>query len=135
METPAPRDLFLSSVLRCEASERFVHEFYERFMASSPSIRDRFADTVFSVQHPMLLRSLKLCAAATAGDPAGLRELRERAETHSRAHLNIRPALYELWREALIETACQFDELWSQEIENAWNHILGTVVEHMVRHY
>lgn len=135
MDTPTPRDLFLASVKRCEESESFLHEFYERFMASSPTIRERFADTDFTIQHPMLLRSLKLCAAATAGDPEGLRELRERAETHSRAHLNIRPELYELWRQALIETACQFDEHWNQKIEDAWSHVLGAVIDHMVRYY
>lgn len=44
----------------------------------------------------MLLRSLKLVAGATAGEPKSLREIRQRAETHDRYHLNIEPEHYDL---------------------------------------
>ena len=83
----------------------------------------------------MLRRSLELMASATAGDPDGLRELSERAETHSRAKLNIRPELYTLWLDALIETAKGTDPEWTPAIEQAWRSILGIAVRHMTRQY
>jgi hypothetical protein len=44
----------------------------------------------------MLRRSLKLSAGATEGESAALAELKERAETHDRNHLDIKPELYDL---------------------------------------
>ena len=65
----------------------------------------------------MLLRSLQLCAEATAGDPDGLAELTARAETHSRANLDIKPELYGLWLDAVVETVRECDPEWTTEIE------------------
>ncbi len=83
----------------------------------------------------MLLRSLKLAAGATSGDPESLRELNERAETHDRHHLDIQPKHYEAWRTTIIETAKEFDPSWNEEVEEAWHTILGHVIKHMIRHY
>ncbi|MCA9230242.1 MAG: globin [Planctomycetales bacterium] len=130
-----PRDLFLDSLERCAADEGFLPTFYRRFLASSREVRDKFRHTDFEQQNEMLLNSLRLVAAATAGAQRGLSELKERAKTHDRHHLNIRPQLYEFWRVAIVLTASEFDPLWSDTTEDAWNRILGTVIDHMVRHY
>ena len=83
----------------------------------------------------MLRRSLELTAGATAGTPEALREINERATTHDRHHLNIEPALYDVWLETMIETARDFDDQWDETIEAAWRRILGYVIQHMVRKF
>jgi hypothetical protein len=83
----------------------------------------------------MLQRSLHLMAAASAGDPDGLRELNARAETHSRAKLDIAAPLYDLWLETLIQTAKESDSNWTPGVEQAWRHILGIAIRHMLRKY
>jgi len=130
-----PKDIFLRSLDRCDRSGHFTDRFYDRFLASSPEIRERFRFTDFTRQRRMLRRSLELVAKATAGDPEGLSELSERAATHSRAQLNIAPHLYEVWTEALIATAVEADPDWTLEIESAWRFILGVAVGHMTRRY
>lgn len=135
MDEKSPKDMFLESLERCTQFEEFVTSFYDRFMSSSDEIRKKFRFTDFKIQNRMLLRSLKLAAAATEGDAAGLRELTERSKTHDRSHLDIEPRLYDLWKDAVIETARTFDTQWNQEIENAWNKILGYVINHMIRNY
>ena len=57
----------------------------------------------------MLLRSLKIAAGATSGDRESLREIRERAETHDRQHLNIEPGFYDIWLGCVIDAAREFD--------------------------
>lgn len=109
--------------------------FYGRFLASSEEVRHKFRHTDFDNQHRMLLRSLELTATATEGDCAGLRELKERGETHDRHHLDIGPHLYELWLSAIVETASEFDAEWTDEVERAWRTILSHVIDHMVTHY
>lgn len=131
----SPKDLFLQSLERCSHNEKFIPAFYQRFLSTSEEIGDMFKDTNFSKQNQMLLRSLKLAAGTTAGEPASLREIRDRAETHDRHHLNIEPRHYDIWLNAVIESAREFDEEWNESVEEAWNSILGFVIKHMVKYY
>lgn len=130
-----PKDVFLQSLERCEGVGGFLDEFYRRFMASSEEVREKFKFTDFTQQKRMLRRSLQLMALGTAGDPKGLAELAARAETHSRAHLDIPPPLYDLWLEALIATAAEMDSEWSGATESAWRRVLGIAIRHMVTKY
>ena len=130
-----PKDVFLLSLSRCERWTDFVDRFYARFLAASPAIREKFAHTDFDRQKRMLRRSLELIASATVGDPDGLRELNDRAETHSRSRLDIRPELYGLWLEAVIETAREFDPAWTLAVESAWRVTLGHGIRHMTHRY
>ena len=118
-DEPSPKELFLQSLERCADSEDFIPSFYERFVGSSEEIREKFRLTDFEVQNRMLLKSLRLVAGVTAGEPEALRELRARAETHDRRHLDIEPRLYRQWQTAIIETARKFDEKWDDDVEDA----------------
>lgn len=100
-----PRELFLTSLERCESNEGFVPSFYDRFLGSSPDVQERFRFTSFEKQNAMLLNSLRLAAGAISGDRESLQELKSRSETHSRDHLNIDPKLYTSWLAALLATA------------------------------
>ncbi|REK22189.1 MAG: globin [Planctomycetota bacterium] len=135
MTTLGSREIFTASLARCVTSDAFVATFYRRFLASSDEVRAKFQHTDFAVQHRMLLRSLELIAAATAGDVEGLAELNARAESHDRHHLNIKRPLYELWLDALLETAREFDPEWDDSIEVAWRSVLGHAIDYMVRRY
>lgn len=129
------KDLFLSSLERCASSDGFIAAFYERFLATSDEVRELFQHTDFDRQRQLLLKSLRLIAAATAGSVEGLQELHERAESHDHHHLNIKPELYEFWRESLVETAEKFDEKWNGEIHDAWEAVLGHAISYMTRRY
>lgn len=135
MEEIAPKDLFLQSLDRCVLSPEFLQAFYDRFLGSAEEIRKKFVGTDMYLQKQMLLRSLRLSAGATAGDRESLQEINDRAETHSRDQLDIRPELYDYWLDAIIATAEQFDPKWEPAIESAWRRILGHVVKHMSRRY
>lgn len=130
-----PKDRFLQSLDRCAEKDGFIAAFYQRFLATSDEVRIKFLHTDFEQQNKMLLRSLKLAAGATVGDAESLRELRERAKTHDRYHLNIEAHHYQAWLESAIETAEEFDDQWSSAVEAAWRSILGYVVNYMVKHY
>jgi len=135
MEAVTVNELFLDSLERCTRSKKFIPAFYSRFLSASDDISDKFRHTDFERQNRMLIRSLKLAALATDGQPEGLRDIRERAVSHSRQHLNIEPHLYNFWRSALIETSRQFDDQWDDDIEEAWLTILEHVINQMIKHY
>ena len=129
------KDRFIQSLDRCSGQVGFIPAFYHRFLATSDEIRDRFHHTDFKKQNQMLLRSLKLAADAASGVPEALREMRERAETHDRRHLDIAPRLYDIWLATVLETACEFDVEWNESTKDAWNTILSHVIKHMIRFY
>lgn len=109
--------------------------FYERFLNSSDEIAEKFKYTNFERQHKMLLHSLEVAAEATQGDHDALHMLTEQAELHSRDNLDIRPALYRNWLEAIIETAAELDPRWDEIIEAAWRTVLEHVIFHMSSKY
>lgn len=129
------RKVFLESLHRCDETGGFIELFYRRFIASSPEVREKFAHTDLEHQQRVLRRSIELCAAACEGEREGLNELTMRARTHDRAHLDIRPALYDLWRETLIAAAATCDEAWDAEVERAWREVLGFIIEFMTARY
>ncbi len=135
MDKRTPKEIFLASLLRCLKAGDFIGAFYERFLASSDVIAAKFAKTDMAKQRTMLAATLKLTAGATEGEPAALKELRARAETHNRDHLNIRPEYYDYWRAALIETAIDYDPDWDVRTHVIWNRILTDVIHHMIKHY
>ncbi|HUN82690.1 MAG TPA: globin domain-containing protein [Phycisphaerae bacterium] len=126
------KDRFIISLERCLAREGFIAKFYCRFLSQSASIRDRFAHTDMALQSERLARSLRTLASAVAGEPAGLKELAERADTHSRNKLNITPDMYELWTAAIIAMAREYDPEWSTCIEEAWVHTVNVAVKYMI---
>ena len=134
-EQVSHKGLFIESLDRCTDSNEFVSAFYERFVSSSEEVKRKFRNTDFKQQNQMLVRSLRLVAAATSGEQEGLQELRERAETHDRNHLAIKPELYELWRECVIDTACEYDPQWNDEVEDAWQNILTFSIDYMTRRF
>ena len=135
MSNTAIKDLFLASLERCAASEDFIPSFYQRFLSSSEEIQQKFSNTDFEHQNIMLLRSLRLSGSATSGDPKALEEIRERAETHDRYHLDIKPELYDYWLDAVLKTASETDPQWDSDIDHAWQSTLHHVINQMKKHY
>lgn len=127
-----PKDVFLESIERCLASESFISDFYTRFLAQSQSVRDRFACTDMTLQAQKLANMLRLLASAVAGESEALKQLNERAETHSRKKLNITPDMYELWSSSILATAREHDGMWTHDVEEAWHSTLEFVVNFMV---
>ncbi len=135
MDDTSHSDLFLLSLNRCAENDWFIPTFYRHFLASSDEVKQKFLRTDMKVQGRLLLKSLLLAAGAASGDPESLRDLRERAASHDRNHLDIRPHLYEFWRSSLIKTAAEFDPHWSHETEVAWHATLGHIVQVMIDRY
>lgn len=131
----SPKEVFVASLDRCTQDAGFVPAFYRRFTSTSDEVREKFAETDFEQQNKMLVRSLRLVAEAMAGEPQGMLELRLRAETHDRQHLDIRPGLYDLWLSSVVETAREFDEQWTPAVEDAWRRTLKYAIDFMVRRY
>lgn len=135
---PGEVDLFLASLKRCLAEQpRFTSHFYDRFIGASDEVRAKFKDTDMQRQVRMLEDSLLVVANAVQGQDGSLArgDLPRIAARHGRDGLAIRPELYELWADCLVETARECDSAFCAEIEQSWRAVLGFGIRYMTERY
>lgn len=113
----------MQSFGRCCASATFFDTFYKHFLASSPSIRDRFINTDMAAQKHLLRAGvLNLVLYAR-----GMRDTKLRAlgESHSRMSLDIKPELYDLWIESFLQAVREHDHEAGDKELTAWREVLS----------
>lgn len=130
--------LFDASYVRVLSREvegqAFFAAFYERFVAASPEVAEKFRHTDMARQQAMLKKAFYHLLAFYASSHADY-YLQEVAISHSRAHLDIHPGLYDLWLETLIDTVRTFDEQCDDEVELAWRLVMTPGIVFMTFHY
>jgi hemoglobin-like flavoprotein len=120
-------ELFRASVNRCVADEAFLQDFYDRFTASSPEVRAKFGQTDMPTQRRALADSLYVIAVAVQGKDTSpsWHQMERIARRHSRAEMDIRPELYDLWLESLMQAVAAHDPQYSPEIDSAWRAVMS----------
>ncbi len=133
----SPVEVFRASLKRCLAKPEFLLDFYGIFMASSEEVREKFKNTDLKRQTQILADSLWVMAtvAASAKDSPAWVTLRRLAEKHDRAHLDIRPELYDVWLDALVEAVRRHDPLFTTETESDWRETLAVGIEYLRTYY
>jgi hemoglobin-like flavoprotein len=115
------------------AGQRFFAEFYERFTARSEEVKRIFSKTDMPRQSNMLLKSVHylvgMYATGTVSD-----HIVKIAEKHSALELDIPPALYDEWMEALIETVEAEVPEFDEEVALAWRFAFAPGLA-VMRHY
>lgn len=112
----------------------FFQVFYRQFLNSSEEIAERFRNTDMDRQRTMLKKSFYSLLTFYASSNAD-HYLEQIARSHDRSHLAIRPELYDLWLEALIDTARKFDQEFDSSTELAWRLIMAPGIVYMKFHY
>ena len=130
-------EMFRASLKRCLASTDFLHDFYERFMASSDEVKEKFRSTEFPRQARVLADSLYIMAVASESkdDAIAWKELDRLADRHSHGELDIRPEFYLSWLRCLVEAARDYDPEFSPDIEEAWHKSLAPGLDHLRSRY
>jgi len=131
------RDTFLASLGRCRARPGFLDAFYERFVGSSDEVRAKFAGTDMKRQVRMLEDSLFVVANAIQGEEGSPArgDLPRIAARHGRGDLDIRPGLYDVFLDCLIETVRTQDPQFSSEVEAAWRETMAYGIDYMRTRY
>lgn len=128
-------ELFNDSLERCTASAEFLDRFYDLFLASSREVAEKFRHTDFPKQKRMLKASLYMMILMAEGKSEIQKDLQRIAKRHSRADLDIRPELYTLWLDCLIQAAREYDPRFTPETETAWRRIMEQGIAFMQSHY
>ena len=119
-----------ASYYRCRHDDEFLDTFYDLFLAKSPEVAKKFANTDFEVQKLMLRQSLLqlLCF------DRGISGAREEIERLGRRHkdLNIKPEMYAMWLDALCEAIRVHDPQYTPELEQLWRDAMLKSIDLMI---
>ena len=127
---------FDESLHRCDTNPRFLDIFYEKFLDSSPKVREKFSNTDFSRQKRLLRASFYLILLASEDEKRGPeRYLSFLAAHHSSRGLNIGAQLYDLWLDSLLQAVQQCDPKYGPEVEEAWEEVMGVGIRYMLDHF
>lgn len=133
---PVTLDIFDRSLLRCEARWDFLDRFYDRFLASSPAVREKFAKTDFVRQKRALRASLHHLLLAAQNEERGPDAyLKDVAERHGAGQLEIGAELYDLWLDSLLATVRECDPEFSPDVEKAWEAVMMVGIHYLCRSY
>ncbi len=106
-----------------DQGELFFARFYDNFLATSPTVAEKFKGTDMQRQGRMLQKSMyQLIAFYFSHSESDY--LKMIAETHSQAHYDIEPGLYDDWLDSLVETVREFDSEFSERLELAWRLVM-----------
>ena len=133
---PPSVEVFLASLKRCLAAPGFLDSFYERFIASSEEVKEKFKDTDMKRQVRALEDSLYVVAVAVQGEEGSLarQALPAIAARHGRQDRDIPPHLFDLWIECLVETVRTYDPPLTPDVEAAWRETLTFGANYMKEH-
>ncbi|MDX1564765.1 MAG: globin domain-containing protein [Phycisphaeraceae bacterium] len=107
---------------RTSRANEFFDAFYERFIASDPSIEKKFQGVDMASQKAMLKQSIAHLSNLFVMHqvPELLKQI---AIKHDQQHVDVEPHLYDLWLECLIDTARNFDPQFDDQVELAWRMV------------
>ncbi|MCC7429723.1 globin [bacterium] len=128
-------ELLNDSFERCKGNPGFLDSFYKLFLASSGEAAEKFKNTDFLKQKRMLKASLFMMFLAASEVKEGYEQLEKIAESHSKRHLDIKPELYKVWLECLIQTVKVFDLDFNAEIEQIWRKAMEKGIDFMIANY
>ena len=126
-------DIVMQSYGRCCASDGFFDSFYDHFLATSPEVRVKFANTNMAGQKLLLRQGILNVVPYARGMPGT--KLKALGCSHSRKGMNIRPELYTLWFNALAATIREHDKECTAETMQAWREVVNKSVEVIVGEY
>jgi hemoglobin-like flavoprotein len=126
-------DRVMQSYGRCCASPTFFDDFYQQFLASSPKIREKFTGTDMPAQKQLLRQGILNLVMFARGMPDG--KLRALGNSHSREGFDIRPELYDLWTQSLLETIGRHDQQFAEPLRRDWREVLNKGIEVIKSHY
>ena len=120
-------DIVFQSYGRSCNTPEFYETFYNVFMNKSPAIRAKFVNTNMKTQHGLLRGGIMWLIMHARGMSDS--KIRALGKSHSQGRMDIHPAMYELWVDALMETLHQHDPEFNLQLELIWRQTLKPSID------
>lgn len=120
---------------RVVARPGFFDRFYALFLKSSPQITKLFAKTDIAKQGEMLERSMSMALLFPQRNPIAKQVVDRIRVSHSRANLNVDPALYRFWLDSLVQVVAETDPEFTPMLEQQWRRVLAVTLDYIAEGY
>jgi len=117
-------------------SKKLVSEFYVRLMAASSDIRKKFEGVDMVEQTSLLSHSIVMSFLfIDKNQQVAKKCLDDVRKTHARNNLNIKPELYDIWLECLLETVSLCDPHANDTLLSDWHDVMSVAINHIREGY
>jgi len=120
---------------RAMLAATFFDDFYDSFLASSPSIKPMFANTDLKKQKGLLREGITFLLMFAADSPTGKRKVDALASTHSRAGFAVKPEMYQFWVDSLVKVVKKHDASFVPGLDGKWRRVLEKGISRMKQGY
>jgi len=112
----------------------FVEYFVKTLLENSEEIREHFANTDGDALSRALVQALIHLAAYYPNHipDSVLEEIAVRHNRHGRA---IKPHLYDIFLDCMLETVRRYDPEYEENIRDSWRHVLSPGLEYIKSQY
>ena len=130
---PGDCEKFHNSLEHTLACDGFLDHFYDSFIGSSDRIKEFFKHTDMTRQKRKLATTLRLITMAIDDSPGADMYLEYLGKYHR--DINVTRELYDVWLDALIESARSCDPKFNDDLETLWRTAINTGIKHMHKAY
>lgn len=108
----------------------FFNRFYDIFISSSPIVKEKFKDSDMDTQKKMVPKAFYhvLQFYLKKNSRSYMDEI---AKKHSKAGIDIKPQLYDLFLSCLIDTLKELDNEFNDDVELAWRMVFSSGITYM----
>ena len=111
----------------------FFDRFYAIFQAHG-EVKRKFDSVPPERRSPMVRESLvELMTYYATGQASDY--MHKIARMHDKQHTDIRPKLYAMWLEALLQCVSEFDPDFNEEVDAAWRIVVTPGIAFMTHHW
>ena len=120
----------VDSYYRCRSDEQFLDTFYDLFLAQSPTVAQKFANTDFNLQKLLLRQSLLEMLGFDRGLPGSIEEIERLGHRHR--ELGITAEMYTMWLDSLCQSIRQHDPEYTPGLERHWRDAMLKSISKML---
>lgn len=129
-------DVVRPSFYRCMADrDDFFDDFYGTLSDKAPGIGAMFAHVDMQQQNQLIRNGVEHLINYAVGDEESERQLQRVGHTHGHDGLDVRPELYSLWVDTLVETVRRHDKQATDDVDAAWRVVLRGGIDLMTSLY
>ena len=129
------RSIVRPSFQRCaEHGNDFFDTFYATLAERAP-VGALFANTNMRRQNALVRDGIDQLIAFVEGREGTREELERLGKRHSRNDLNIDPALYAAWVDALVSAVAEYDPQHDPDLDVAWRQVVAQGIDVMTSYY
>jgi hemoglobin-like flavoprotein len=133
--TKDQREVFQQSLARTTTDPTFMERFYEHFLNSSPTIREKFKRTNWERQYRMMVESFEHLTDLSRSWTESDEHLRRLAAVHGKQGNKIPAWMYDNWLDSLLLAVAECDPEFDDDVAAAWRKTMWKGIAFMKARY